>query len=281
MDLSKNMNSNSILSSVLPSYNDMKAKLKITNDIPLMTNINANLEKIPMFEFEEVTSIKNKKKEDIKVVKNTSIMKKEEAAKTSKKTTTIDHSLNYVTVYEYNRQNLEKLKIDNFEEVKSDIVEYYGTLKYYNTELDKINILNSIPLNIEPSETNDQFRFYSNASIENDKNLTGITVINVYASDKVISTIMTMYLNSRPWHINIKKIEDRLYFDIDENSGLYYSTISESEHLADDEDINNINNEFNLSREGYLINNYLRQKALGDRIEDEFLKNFQAFPFTD
>lgn len=275
MNLESFKNSLSILSNVLPNYNEMKNKINIINDIPLMISGYNQTENFPIFEFEEVISNKNKKKEEVKVTKSAAVIKKEENNKIVKKTSTIDHSINYTIVTEYNRQNLEKLKLDNYIDITPDIFENYGTLHYIDTEYLKINTLNSVPIKIS-----DDIRFYSNASVEKDKNLELINNINVFASDKVISTIMAMYLNSRPWHINVKKVGDKLYFDLDENSGLYYSTISESEQLADDEDVNNINNEFNLSKEGYLINQYLRQQVLGNQIEEEFLKNFNPFPFN-
>jgi hypothetical protein len=186
-----------------------------------------------------------------------------------------------VSVQEFNKQSLEKQKLDTVEGIKAGYTENYGDLYAFNPNFykEKLNPLNPVLLQKNP-KTN----FYSNTSMKNDKNMQEIDGFNMYMTDLVLSTIMTMNLNTRrPWHINIKKEGNKIFFDSDENSGIYYLGIPENDFTADDLEPKNVNHTENLCVESTIINQHVKEMVLSEKIEmSEELNEkyeFKQYPF--
>ena len=253
-----------------------------------------NHNQLKIFEFEESITTKQKKKIEIKknaVDENKNKAqnayynkwKKDDSNKLSAnaKKTTIEINQNYVSVQEFNKQSLEKQKLDTVEGIKAGYTENYGDLYAFNPNFykEKLNPLNPVLLQKNP-KTN----FYSNTSMKNDKNMQEIDGFNMYMTDLVLSTIMTMNLNTRrPWHINIKKEGNKIFFDNDENSGIYYLGIPENDFTADDLEPKNVNHTENLCVESTIINQHVKEMVLSEKIEmSEELNEkyeFKQYPF--
>ena len=95
---------------------------------------------------------------------------------------------------------------------------------------------------------------------------------------------MTMNLNSRAWHIHITKKDGRFFFDIDEASGLYYTEVAENDFACEEGDPNSINHYENLTIEATIINDYIKEFVLGDKIKpqnEETTSNHKSYPFAD
>lgn len=251
-----------------------------------------NHNQLKIFEFEESITTKQKKKIEIKknlVDENKNKAqnayynkwKKDDSNKLSlnAKKTTIEINQNYISVTEFNKQSLEKQKLDTVEGIKAGYTENYGNLYSFNPNFykEKLNPLNPVMLQKNPN-TN----FYSNTSMKNDKNMQEIDGFNMYMTDLVLSTIMTMNLNTRrPWHININKEGNKIFFDIDENSGIYYLGIPENDFAADDLEPKNVNHTENLCVESTVINQHVKEMVLAEKIElvDNEKYEFKEYPF--
>lgn len=284
------------ISTSTPSNNTSQYKPNQSNLVHTGFNNNTYSKKtlndrpISIFEFEESAATRLKRKQELKKQQlkeaqaNAHLKKKEEVvAKVSHaRKTTIEITQNHIPCGEYNKQSLEKLRLDNQENISSRVEDYQGTLHTYSSEYahSLVNVLNPKPLIIDNS-TNPARRFYSNISTQEDPNFMSNENYNIYCSDKILAVLLTMNLNSRAWHINIKKSGNKLYFDIEKNSGLYYSYISETDSTADEVDPSSINSYDNLTKESYMINEYIKELVTGEKINDPAVEKYANFPFSD
>lgn len=132
--------------------------------------------------------------------------------------------------------------------------------------------MNSIPVS-----RLENVKFYSNTTTSSDSTINSLQKdYDVYITDKILAVLMTMNLNSRPWHVVIDKRGKKLYFDTEGAvSGIDLITVNESENPpVDDDDINNINNFQNLTIEATMINEYVKEQIL-----DKKLEGYNKYPF--
>mmetsp|Transcript_30161 Transcript_30161/g.31367 ORF Transcript_30161/g.31367 Transcript_30161/m.31367 type:complete len:530 (+) Transcript_30161:1-1590(+) len=316
-----NFNTGKILSNYLPGFDLMKQQCNLNLNIPhcsfssnlhssqsysssnyikpdtqsTLTQYNTNTysleslnsQVLKIFEFEESSSTKQKKKiVEIKKqekIQTSTATKKEEAAALNKpgqnaKKTSIEINQSYVAVSEFNKQSLEKFRLDSIENVKPGFSEFQGDLHYFSNHYskDKLNTLNPVMLLKNPRRN-----FHSNTTSNEDTNMQEIENFNFYLSDKVLAVIMTMNLNSRPWHINIRKEGAKLFFDIEESSGVYYTDIPEDDFAADEEEVGSINHTDNLHLEASVVNQYVKELVLGEKIVSEAVGQFKSYPFSE
>lgn len=240
-----------------------------------------NNQTLKIFEFEESNISKQRKKVEQKkqAPTNTSSKKKDDnTQKQYLKKQTIETGSNFNFVTEFNKQSLEKLKLDNTDNITCGYSEYYGELFSFSSNFakSKVNNLNPVLLLKAPKR-----RFYSNVACSDDTNIKEIDDYNIYCSDKILATLMTMNFNSRPWHVFIKKIGSKLYFDNDENSGIYYQSIPENDFEAEYEDSSSINHIDNLIIETSNINEYVKQIVLGEKINCNTTAGYNSYPFEN
>jgi translation initiation factor 3 subunit D len=238
-----------------------------------------NNQVLKIFEFEESNISKQRKKIEQKKqvpVSNNNKKKEDNSQKQYLKKQTIETSSNFSFITEFNKQSLEKLKLDNTDNITCGYSEYYGELYSFSSNFSKskVNNLNPVLLLKAPKR-----RFYSNVACSDDTNIKEIDDYNIYCSDKILASLMTMNFNSRPWHVFIKKIGSKLYFDIDENSGIYYQSIPDNDFEAEYEESSSINHIDNLMVETSNINEYVKQIVLGERIECNTTANYNTYPF--
>ena len=86
---------------------------------------------------------------------------------------------------------------------------------------------------------------------------------DVFITDKLLSVIMTMIFHSRPWHIKITKVGDKIFFDKMYNSNLDFTTVNESADIPPPDQCEDQNNNFyNLSCEATLINEFIKEQVV-------------------
>ncbi len=300
------LSNNFLLSEFLPNFKEIKSKVTLnSHNIPYCTNsldqdftnhqektgvlmIDKDQKKeeaLHFFDFEDSEDTKQKKKAEL-IKKEVKLKKKDDKEKEIKEAEKIAYNIamkkqtfeatnDYALISEFNKQNLDKFRLDN-EEAKFGSCENYGSLYYFNNDYNKIS-----PLNPQQLKTFKDTKFSSGVPTYKDSNLTDIEGFNMYISDKVLSVLMTMNMNSRPWHINIKKEKGKLFFDIDDDSDLTYVSVNESDCSPLDNDPIEMNNYLNLSKEATIINNYLSETVLGDRIESDLTSNYNNSPFAE
>lgn len=285
MNSNKNFKSLNILSH-FPSYNIMKDIYKNDFHINLGSkNIQDNNQLIhfKIFEIEESINAKHKKKHEIKkqvinINNNYNNKRKDDVLNKlshNYKKVTIELNQNYIQVAEFNKQSLEKLKLDIIDNISPGYSENYGNL-YYISKSYSNEFLN--PFNPKILIKNKKICFFSNLNNNDDLNMKEIENFNVYCSDKVLASLMTMNLNSHPWHILINKKGNKLFFDIDEHSGIYH--LNPEYDIIDDENCS-INSYESLGIEASIINEYIKEVILDEKIDSTLLSDYKAFPFNN
>lgn len=250
-----------------------------------------NLQPISIFEFEESAATRLKRKQELKrqqakeAQANTYLKKKEDNSQmkvSSARKTTIEVNQNFIPIAEFNKQSLEKLKLDSIDYIKSKVSDYQGIFHTFNQDYIPSNVNSLNPKKLIRDDTrNPERRFYSNIDSRDEINFQANEDYNIYCSDKVLAILLTMNLNSRAWHLKIKKINSRLFFDVEENCGLYYTPISESDTKADEEDTSSINYIDKLSVEASIINEYIKELIMDKEISGDVSSNFGDFPFRN
>jgi hypothetical protein len=180
---------------------------------------------------------------------------------------TIPIQPDWKTITDFNKQSLEKLRIDSEPEVEDRLLvgELHKVSDDY--EKDRINPLN--PVNLERFEN---FKFFGNLStMEDEKMKNGTDIANVFVTDKILSVLMTCVFNSRPWHLNISKVGDSIFIDKMHNSDIDLITVNESAAIndipTDDSDDKNIDSFKNLSIEATLINEFIKEQILDPEVK--------------
>lgn len=103
---------------------------------------------------------------------------------------------------------------------------------------------------------------------------------DVFITDKLLSVIMTMIFHSRPWHLKITKIGDKIFFDKMYNSNLDLTTVNESADVPPSDTMDdNINNFYNLSCEATLINEFIKEQVVDDENPND--QNIEPNPFCN
>lgn len=273
----------SLFSKFLPNYELMKQFTHHNSNLVhySVENTLNEASSIKIFEFEESKQTKLKKKNDQakidqKIQADAAKKKEESHAKpvVIKKKQTIELGQNHILVAEFNKQNLDKFKID--EEAKIGMFDYFGSLHTVSPDFgrDKVTPLNPLLLNKDIN-----VRFYTNVTTSQDYNITSVEGSTIYCTDKILSVLMTMNINSRPWHLLIKKQGSKFFIDSDENSGISLG-VNEMDFTPDEEPEESVNCYTKLCEEATYLNEYIKEIVLGPKIEGEQVSKFQQHPFA-
>ena len=150
-----------------------------------------------------------------------------------KVTQTIAVKPDWKVLASFNKQSLEKLRIETEVEVEDKL--FCGKLFKISDDYqrDTINPLNPVVL-----QRYDNFKFFGNIStLEDEKIKSATDIANVFVTDKILSVIMTCVFNSRPWHLKITKIGDSIFIDKMPNSEIDLVTVNESsDNMPPDDD---------------------------------------------
>jgi hypothetical protein len=193
-------------------------------------------------------------------------------------TQTITVKPDWKVIGSFNKQSLEKLKIDTEVEVEDKL--FAGKLfKISDDYQDRINPLNSVPI-----ERFENFKFFGNVTtLEDEKMKSANDIAQVFVTDKILSVIMTSVFSSRPWHLKITKIGDSIFIDKMDNSEIDLITVNESsDNPPQDEDDKQIDSFKNLSIEATLINEFIKEQIIDPQspYEEEIEVNVESHPFS-
>ena len=197
-----------------------------------------------------------------------------------KVTQTIQLQADWKVIADFNKQTLEKLRFEGEAEVEDKL--FCGELHKISEdyERDMINPLN--PVNMKRY---DNFKFFGNISTLQDEKMKGGTEIaNVFATDKILSVIMTSVSNSRPWHLKITKVGESIFIDKMDNSEIDLVTVNESSDvMPPDDDDKNIDSFKNLAIEATLINEFIKEQVLDEEIkfQEELEVPVEPHPFNE
>ncbi len=193
---------------------------------------------------------------------------------------TIQIQADWKVIADYNKQSLEKLKIDGELEVEDKL--WCGELYKVSEEFEKDNIN---PLNPATLKRFDDFKFFGNIStLDDEKMKSGTEIANVFVTDKILSVIMTSTSNSRPWHLKITKIGESVFIDKMHNSEIDLTTVNESSDvLPPEDDDKNIDSFKNLAIEATLINEFIKEQIIDPNIkyEEENDVPVELHPFNE
>jgi len=143
-----------------------------------------------------------------------------------------------------------------------------GTIAQYNEKFDYVNPRQPIPLKMD--ENVGLYNWVT--TIENSfvDIITANKDLNVFASDAVITTLMTAPLSVYPWDISVEKRDGKTILEYNENKLFDYTTVYESALIPPEEDPKKrdfINGPKKLSWEATMSNHYFSQQALQPKTE--------------
>lgn len=193
---------------------------------------------------------------------------------------TIQIQADWKVISDFNKQSLEKLKLEIEPEVEDKL--WCGELFKISEDFEK-DVIN--PLNPVELKRFEDSKFFGNIStLDDEKIKQGTEIANVFITDKILSVIMTSTLNSKPWHLKITKTGESIFFDKMHNSEIDLTTVNESsEILPPEDDDKNIDSFKNLSIEATLINEFIKEQIIdpNQRYEDEIEVPVEAHPFQE
>jgi translation initiation factor 3 subunit D len=150
-------------------------------------------------------------------------------------------------------------------------------------EKDKVSAYDPKPLNRYDTEEQ-TVKFFGNSSTCEDPKIREEfrDKADVFITDKLLSVMMTMIFTSRPWHLKITKIGNKIFFDKMYNSQLDLTTVNESADVPPpDVQDENINNFYNLSCEATLINEFLKEQVVSSDEPNENVTEPNPFATDD
>lgn len=161
-----------------------------------------------------------------------------------------------------------------------------GVLKSYNTTYNRVTPRNPITLN-----QYDRKQFFT-ATTSEDTILTNLmkqsnnNKCTVYATDSIISILMSANKTVQPWDIIIRKFNNVIVLDKRSTSKIDYITVGENVIYDSNDtnkitDIDNMNHFDNLSIEATIINQNFSQQILNNKSDDSKLELDQPNPFID
>lgn len=190
---------------------------------------------------------------------------------------TIQIKQDWKLIADYNKQSLDKLRLEE-NLVEFEDLSLCGSLYKISEEYekDKISPATSVPLS-----RFDDVKFYGHIStLQDDRIKSNLDVADIYCTDKILTVIMTMIPNSRPWHLKITKIGDNIFIDKPENSDIDLVTTNESDNIpSDDLNDKNIDNFKNLAIEATHINEFIKQQIIST--EKGWEGKTEAHPFAE
>lgn len=191
-------------------------------------------------------------------------------------TQTIQIKTDWKLIADYNKQSLDKLRLEE-NKVEHEDLSLCGSLYKISEdfEKDKINPVSSVPL-----ARFDDVKFYGHIStLQDDRIKANLDVADVFCTDKILCVIMTMIANSRAWHLKITKIGDAIFIDKPDNSDIDLVTVNESDNTpADDTNDKNIDNFKNLAIESTHINEFIKQQVVS--VENKYEGETESHPFA-
>jgi hypothetical protein len=298
----KNTNTDNLLYTWMPNIDEMIKLTLHDNDIPFYPITMNNLTNYKAFDIttqksmddegEDFVAVDQKLKETKTKKPVTTQTAKKPATTTIKKPTTINKAQpankqrltqtiqiapEWKGLADFNKQMLEKLRCETEPEVEDLLV--CGNLYKISDDYEKDSVN---PLNPAPLQRFDKFKFFDNMTTSADEKMKGGTnLANVFVTDKILSVIMTMVYNSRPWHLKITKVGDNIFIDQTDKSEIDLVTVNEtSENMpAEDTDSKNIDSFNNLAIEATLINEFIKEQLLDPNSRMEDIK--EPHPFTE
>ncbi len=148
-----------------------------------------------------------------------------------------------------------------------------GKLYHISSDYEKDRVSAYEPKPLNRYDTAEQtVKFFGNSSTCEDPKIREefSEKADVFITDKLLSVIMTMIFHSRPWHIKITKIGDKIFFDKMSSSNLDLTTVNESADMPpSDSQEEGINNFYNLSCEATLINEFLKEQVVDEEMSNE------------
>lgn len=191
-------------------------------------------------------------------------------------TQTIQIKPEWKLIADYNKQSLDKLRLEE-NKVENEDLCLCGSLYKISEEFekDKISPISSVPL-----QRYDDVKFYGHISTLQDERIkANLDVADIFCTDKILCVIMTMIANSRPWNLKITKIGESIFIDKPDNSDIDLVTLNESDNIPiDDLNDKNIDNFKNLAIETTHINEFIKQQVIS--LENKYEAQIEQHPFS-
>uniref|UniRef100_A0A915ES22 Eukaryotic translation initiation factor 3 subunit p66 n=1 Tax=Ditylenchus dipsaci TaxID=166011 RepID=A0A915ES22_9BILA len=175
---------------------------------------------------------------------------------------------------------LAKLSLPNVDTGKDIEGETYGTLHFYDKNIDKVTVKSQIPLQ-KCGGT-----FYNLTTTEDPviQKLAQGNTGNVFATDIILATLMTASRSVNSWDIVVQRISDKLFFDKRDTEGFSNAIdalfVSETATDPPSYETSGINNANDLATEALFINQNFRRQVL-KRNEPAYKCNHEKAPFED
>jgi len=265
----------------LSFYPSQTSILKVFDFAHQKTNIGDKEDDFYSVDQKVTTAQKGKKGAPVKKATTTAPGKKQIPIKSTttnkfRVSQTIQIKPEWKLIADYNKQSLDKLRLEE-SKVEFEDLTLCGSLYKISEdfEKDKINPISSVPLS-----RFDDVKFYGHIStLQDDRIKANLDVADIFCTDKILTVIMTMIANSRPWHLKITKIGDSIFIDKPENSDIDLVTLNESDNTpVDDANDKNIDNFKNLAIESTHINEFIKQQVIS--LDNKYEGSTEPHPFA-
>lgn len=178
-------------------------------------------------------------------------------------------------------QQLNKLYLPNVEPGKDIEGRTYGTLYYYDKQIDRASLNRPIPLQKFKAAA------YYNVATTGDpviQELASAGVGNVFATDIILATLMAAPRSVNSWDIIAYRIGNKLFFDKRSTAGVSPVDaiwVSETAMDSPSADAPGINNANDLAAEAFHINQNFRRQVLKRDGGQPFRFEHEKVPFED
>jgi len=266
----------------LSFYPSNSSTLKVFDFAHQKTNLGDKEDDFYSVDQKVTTAAKGKKGSVVKKPTSTAANKKQPAwakpitASKFRITQTIQIKPEWKLIADYNKQSLDKLRLEE-NKVEFEDLSLCGSLYKISEDYEKerINPVSSVPL-----ARFDEVKFYGHISTLQDGRIkANLDVADIFCTDKILCVIMTMIANSRPWHLKITKIGDAIFIDKPDNSDIDLVTVNESDNTpVDDTNDKNIDNFKNLAIEATHINEFIKQQVIS--LDNKYEGDTEPHPFS-
>ncbi|TMS34609.1 hypothetical protein L596_002164 [Steinernema carpocapsae] len=175
---------------------------------------------------------------------------------------------------------LVKLSLPNVEGGQDIEGHRYGTLHYYDKNIDRVSVKNPVNLQVCGGS-------FCNVTTTDDpvmQKLAQEDAGNVFATDIILATLMSANRSVYSWDIIAHRVGNKLFFDRRDTSGFSNPvdalTVSETSVDPPGFDAAGINNARDLATEALYINQNFRRQVL-KRNEDTYKFENESIPFDD
>jgi hypothetical protein len=277
-------NYDDLIYSWMPACDKMLKMTLENSNLPFFPNSQTEIKNLKAFDFTIQRSIEAdedfvstdkqvaaKQKKQVKqqtTVTTKKPVNKQAVSSKPKLTQTVNIKSDWKSIGDFNKQSLEKLRIETEPEVED--YAFCGVLYKVSDDFEKdgVNPLNPISL-----QRFDNTKFFGNLTTLADEKMKNYgDVAQVFVTDKILSVIMTMVFNSRPWHLEITKVGESIFIDKKATSEIDLVTVNESSDNmpSEDTDPKNIDSFNNLAVEATLINEFIKEQILDLNNKNEF-----------